>query len=102
MTLYHGTSQETPNGISLYMTSNIEEAKQYALGLNDMGEYNEESYIYSMEVDAADMQIVEDFLEFDGMKYTEEIDTLVFNPESGWYIVPNVMLTLVANFKNEL
>lgn len=102
MTLYHGTSQETPNGISLYMTSSIEEAKQYALGLNDMGECNDESYIYAMEVDTDNMQIVEDFMEFDGMKYTEDIDRVVFNPESGWYIVPNVVLALVENFKNEL
>lgn len=102
MTLYHGTSSQTPNGISLYMTSSIEEAKQYALGLNDMGEYNDESYIYMMEVDATDVEIVEDFMEFDGMKYTEDIDHVVFNPETGWYIVPNVNLVLVENFKNEL
>lgn len=102
MKLYHGTSQETPNGICLYMTSSIEEAKQYALGLNDMGEYNEESYIYAMDVDTTDMVIVEDFMEFDDMKYTETVNQVVFNPESGWYIVPNVSLTLVENFKNEL
>ena len=102
MTLYHGTSQETPNGISLYMTSSIEEAKQYALGLNDMGEYNDESYIYAMQVDTDHMRIVEDFMEFDSMKYAEDIDRVVFNPESGWYIVPNVALVLVENFKNEL
>lgn len=102
MKLYHGTSQETPNGIGLYMTSSIEEARQYALGLNDMGEYNEESYIYAMDVDTTDMVIVEDFMEFDDMKYTETVKQVVFNPESGWYIVPNVSLTLVENFKNEL
>ena len=102
MTLYHGSSQETPNGISLYMTSSLDEAKQYALGMNDMGEYNEESYIYSMDVDTSNMQIVEDFMEFDSMKYTEDIDKVVFNPESGWYIVPNVVLSIIANFKNEL
>ncbi len=102
MKLYHGTSQETPNEICLYMTTSIEEARQYALGLNDMGEYNEESYIYAMDVDTTDMVIVEDFMEFDDMKYTETVNQVVFNPESGWYIVPNVSLTLVENFKNEL
>lgn len=102
MTLYHGSSQETPNGISLYLTSSIEEAKQFALGLNDMGEYNEESYIYAMDVDTTDMEIVEDFMEFDSMNYTEDIHHVVFNPETGWYIVPNVMLSLVEHFKNEL
>ncbi len=102
MKLYHGTSQETPNGISLYMTSSIEEEKQYALGLNDMGEYNEESYIYSMDVDTNDMEIVEDFMTFDSMKYTETVERVVFNPETGWYIVPNVNLSLVEHFTNEL
>lgn len=102
MKLYHGTSQETPNGISLYMTALIEEARQYALGLNDQGEYNEESYIYEMDVDIADMEIIEDFMEFDGMKYTSNIEHVIFNPESGWYIVPNVNLILLENYQNEL
>lgn len=102
MRLYHGTSQETHSGICLYMTENISEAKQYALGLNELGEYNEESFIYCMDIDDSDIEIVEDFMEFDAMKYTEEIDHIIFNPETRWYIVPNVNLTLFENFKNQL
>lgn len=102
MKLYHGTSQETPNGISLYMTTSLSEAKQYALGLDDLGNYNQESFIYEMDVDTTNAEIIEDFMEFDGVKYTEDINHVVFNPESGWYIVPNVVLTLIEKYRNDL
>ena len=102
MKLYHGTSQETKNASSLYFTPDINVAKEYALGLDICGNYNEESFIYSCEIDEKDIIREDDFEIFDCMGYSEEITKVIFNEESGYYIVPNPILTLVEHYKNEL
>ena len=102
MKLYHGTSQETKNASYLYFTSNIREAKEYALGLDDCGNFNEESYIYSVDIDENDVEREDDFGVFDCLGYSEKIAKVVYNEESGYYLVPNPQLTLVEHYKNEL
>ena len=103
--LYHGTSNET-TPFAMYMTPSIEEARQFALGLNDLGEYNKESYIYEATVDVEELSTEEDFQAFDCLAYVNpELDgysDVVYNPKCGWYIVKNPELRLIEHYKNEL
>lgn len=102
MTLYHGTAQKTDKASALYFTADINVAREYALGLDDCGNYNEESYIYSCEIDESNITREDDFEVFVCMAYNEEVNGVVFNEESGYYIVPNPQLTLVEHFENNL
>lgn len=102
MKLYHGTGQETPNGLTLYFTPEIEVARQFALSLDDCGNYNSESLIYCTEIPEDNIIIEEDFDYFDGLAYTEQVTTVILNPETGWYIVPQATLVLVERYTNEL
>ncbi len=102
MTLYHGTGQETTSADALYFTAKPDEAKAFALALDGLGNYNEESWIYMTEIDTDDVVVEDDFEEFDSMAYRQHLESPIYNPESGWYIVPNPRLTLVEHFTNEL
>lgn len=107
MTLYHGASSsfKVEGNRALYCTPNINEAKEYALGLDDLGNYNAESFIYAIDVHMDEAVEVEDFLEFDSMGYCgyDSMPEVAFNPESGWYCVKHPSgLRLIAHFKNEL
>lgn len=102
MILYHGTGQETPNGLTLYFTPDIELARQFALSLDDSGNYNSESLIYSTEIQEDDILVEDDFDYFDSMAYTEEVTRIVYNPEMEWYIVPQSTLVLIERYTNNL
>lgn len=106
MTLYHGTGTET-SPFTMYFTPDIKEAKDFALHLDDLGNYNEESYVYATEIDEDGIAIEEDFDIFDALAYNnEELEgyssDIVYNPESGWYIVKNPRITLIEHYKNIL
>lgn len=105
MKLYHGTAQETIP-FTMYFTPNIAEAKEFALGLTIDGDYNEESYIYETEIAGDGISIEEDFGVFDALAYQnpelEGYSDVVYNPESGWYIIKKPNLRLTEHYKNEL
>lgn len=89
----------------MYFTQDIDVAKQYALGLNDLCEYNSESFIYKIEIDENQIIIIDDFGYFDGIGYLdyENMPEVAHNLESEYYCVKNVSeLTLIKNYKNEL
>ena len=107
MKLYHGSSNEITinNNRCLYLTSDINIAKEYALGLDGEGNYNEESYIYEMEIDESLVTEEDDFEYFDCMGYTDykNMPEIVHNEEFDWYCVKHPEgLKLVEHYKNEL
>jgi hypothetical protein len=108
ITLYHGSHREveTPEeGRCMYFTPDIDVAKEYALGLDDCGNYNEESWIYSIQIDLDSVTKEDDFLYFDGIGYNDynEMPEIAYNVEFDYYCVKNVhTLTLIENYKNEL
>ena len=107
ITLYHGSHKvETPEqGRCMYFTPDVDCAKEYALGLDDLGNYNEESFIYSIEIDLDNVTKEDDFLYFDGIGYNDynEMPEIVYNEESDYYCVKNVpTLILIENYKNKL
>lgn len=105
MKLYHGTSIET-SPFTMYFTPNIDEAKEFALGLLDCGYYNEESYIYEIEIDETQVSREDDFEVFDSLAYDNPdligYSNIVYNQKSGWYIVKSPSLRLVEHYKNQL
>lgn len=108
ITLYHGSHEEikTPEqNRCMYFTSDINVAKEYALGLDDCGNYNEKSFIYSIEVNKDEFILIEEFEEFDPIGYIdfEDMPEKCYNEESEYYCLKNVpKLNLVENYKNEL
>ena len=106
-TLYHGSSNEITlkAGTCMYFTPDIEVAKQYALGLNDLQEYNEMSFIYSIEIDTDDVVNEDDFMYFDCIGYQDyaNMPNVVYNPESNYYCLKNIEgLELIENYENNL
>lgn len=106
-TLYHGASNEftADRNRCLYATPNIDEAREYALGLNDLGEYNPQSFIYAIEIDETQAVEVDDFLEFDELGYTgyETMPEIAHNSESGYFCIKHPSgLRLIETFNNEL
>lgn len=106
MILYHGTCQKT-KPFTMYFSPEIEDAKQYALGLDDCGHYNKESFIYTTEIDETQVSIEDDFLTFDSLAYENPSlngyeHPIVHNPETGWYIVKSPVLNLHSHYKNNL
>lgn len=93
LTLYHGTSTKPQNPSCLYFTPDIEVAKQYAIALDDCGNYNDEWWIFSTEIDTEDVVIEEDFDTFDSLAYNKkDLDDVIYCPEPNWYIVKNPVL----------
>ena len=107
MKLYHGTSEqfEVNSNRCLYLTPDINIAKEYALGLDDCGNHNEESYIYEMEIDESMVTEEEDFEYFDGIGYSdyENMPEIVHNADSDYYCVKHPQgLRLIEHYKNEI
>jgi len=107
MTLYHGTSApfNADTNRCLYLTPNIEDAKAYALGLDSEGNYNEESYIYALDIDESMVTEEDDFDYFDSMGYSDydNMPEIVHNEETGYYCVKHPAgLRLEEHFENSL
>lgn len=107
MKLYHGTSDKftVDSNRCLYMTPDINVAKEYALGLDCDGNYNEESYIYEMEIDESLVTEEDDFDYFDSMAYSdyEDMPEIAHNAESDYYCVKHPEgLRLVDHYENSL
>lgn len=107
MKLYHGTSDkfEIDSNRCLYLTPDINVAKEYALGLDDCGNCNEESYIYELEIDESLVTEEDDFEYFDTMGYSdyENIPEIAHNAECDYYCVKHPQgLRLIDNYKNEI
>lgn len=107
MTLYHGTGYafEIDSNRPLYLTPSLADAKEFALALNDLGEYNEESFIYALDIDETTVVEVVDFQEFDAIGYVsyDDMPEIAHNAECGWYCIKHPgSLRIVEHYKNEL
>jgi hypothetical protein len=109
MKAYHGSSHEINlmEDNPIYFSLNLKDALEYALGLNDLGEYNSESFIYEIEIPDELIRIENDFMYFDIRGYNDikgDWDILL-NKESSWICVKNPTLfpfKLIENYKNNL
>lgn len=106
-TLYHGSHREIipQPGRCMYFTPELDVAKQYALGLDDLGNYNPESFIYSIEIDENSVVKEEDALHFDCIGYQnyKGMPEICYNPDFDYFCIKNVpKLKLVESYKNEL
>ena len=107
MTLYHGTSDPftVNSNRCLYLTPDINVAKEYALGLTGEGDYNAESYIYALDIDESMVTEEDDFDYFDSMGYSdyEKMAEVTHNAEFDYYCVKHPEgLRLVEHFENSL
>lgn len=107
MKLYHGSSSkfEADENRCIYATANIEEAREYALGLDNLGNHSEVSFIYEIEVDETLAVEISDFMEFDVIGYNDyaAMPDLVHNAESGYFCIKHPRgMRLVESYKNEL
>ncbi len=105
MKLYHGSNKEIEldTNRAMYFTPNIDVAKQYAFGLDDLGNFNEQSFIYSIEIKADQVQIEEEFMYFDCIGYQDydNMPAIVYNEECEYFCLKNVSkLDLVENYDN--
>lgn len=108
VTLYHGSHREiseiTTNR-AMYFTTDIDVAKEYALGLDDCGNYNEESWIYKTEINLEDAILIEDFEEFDPIGYLDynDMPEMCYNDEAEYFCIKSVKnIELVEMYKNEI
>lgn len=108
MRLFHGSSEEIKAvdvNRCMYFSSNIDDAKSFAMRLDDCGNYAEESFIYAIDIDETIAVIIEDFDEFDNIAYNhdDKCPEIAYNPEYGWYCIKHpIALTLIEHYKNEL
>ena len=107
MKLYHGTSEKfTINkNRCLYLTPDINVARDFALGLDSEGNYNEESYIYEMDIDENLVTEEDDFMYFDGIGYSdyENMPEIVHNSEFDFYCVKHPEdIRLIDHYRNSL
>ncbi len=87
----------------MYFSNDIDVAKEYALGLDDCGNYNSETFIYEIKIDLNGVEIEEDFYAFDDTGYYDGTPDILYNPESGYiYTKYPKGVTLIDSFKNEL
>jgi len=94
MKIYHGTANqiEIKESRAMYFGKTIEIAKEYAKGLDDCGNYNEKSFIYSMEINEKNINIEDDFMVFDTLAYfgnSTDMSDIVYNSETKWFCVKN-------------
>lgn len=107
-TLYHGSHRKIDvvnNNRAMYFTTDIEVAKQYALGLDDCGNFNDESWIYSIEINKNDSILIEDFEEFDpiGDLDYNDMPSICHNEVSEYFCIKSVVkIELIEMYKNEL
>lgn len=112
MKLYHGSYRQikkADENRGMYFSTNISDAKQYALGLDDFGNYNEESFIYSIEIpDNSKITVMEDWMDFDQTGYYNYKNSPEFatcEEMEGYFFVKNpdnFDFVLLENFKNDL
>lgn len=107
MLLYHGASHEfsIDKNRGLYVSPELSVAKEFALGLTDLGDYNEESFIYAIDINVDTAVEIDDFDFFDSMGYNDydNMPEIAFNKESGWYWIRHPEgLYLLDHYKNEL
>ena len=106
MKLYHGSSSEITRieDNAMYFTPDIEEARELALRLDDCGNHEHESFIYTIEIDEHNVAIENDFLLFDGIGYQLEEDDpdVIHNPETGWYCIRNPKINFEEHCINQL
>jgi hypothetical protein len=102
MKLFHGTANKTESATALYFTPDLKTAKEFALALDTCGNFNKESYIYSVEIAENDFVVENDFAVFDCLAYSSEIKNNVYNPEFDWYIIKNPALKLEEHYLNKL
>lgn len=107
MKLYHGSSQKIENieNRPLFFSSEVKDCEEMALGLDDMGEFNPESYIYMIEVDESKFESIEDFDDFDQDPYLNPDFTPEYSCHGNWFCVKNpkdagIKLTLVSHTDN--
>ena len=105
MKLYHGSSKQIDldTNRAMYFTNDINVAKEYAFGLDDLGNFNEQSFIYSIEIQAEQAEIEEDFMYFDCIGYQDydNMPSVVYNAECEYYCLKNVSkLDLVETYNN--
>ena len=89
----------------MFFSSDLEVAKEYALGLDDCGNYNEESYIYSIDVNKEDFVLIEDFEDFDSIADLDydNMPAKCYNEEAEYYCIKSVeKIELFEMYKNEL
>ncbi len=108
MKLYHGSNRKIENIEStraMYFSLDVDVAKEYALGLDDCGNYNKESWIYSIEINKKDSTLIDDFTEFDpiGDLDYNEMPAICHNDESEYFCVKSVgKLDFIEMFQNQL
>ena len=108
VTLYHGSHREISEiniNRAMYFTTDIDVAKEYALGLDDCENYNEESWIYKTEINLEDAVLIEDFEEFDpiGDLDYNDMPEICYNDEAEYFCIKSVKsIELVEMYKNEL
>ena len=106
MKLYHGSHREISEinkDRGMFFTTDLECAKEYALGLDDCGNCNEESFIYSIDVNKEDFTLIEDFEDFDPIADLDydNMPAKCYNEESEYYCIKSVdNIKLVENYKN--
>ena len=107
MKLYHGSTSKfiADTNRCLYATADIEEAREYALHLDDLGNYAKESFIYEIDVDESTAVEIDDFMVFDELGYAnyDEMPELAHNKESGYFCIKHPAgIRLVESYINEL
>ncbi len=89
MKLYHGTNLPLvyEEKKAIYATSDIETAKEFAICLDDLGNYNRVSYLYEIEVEG-DIEEIDDFDMFDTLGYSLPEEKGIYRyPELNWYCI---------------
>ncbi|SDR95841.1 hypothetical protein SAMN05216503_1515 [Polaribacter sp. KT25b] len=112
MKLYHGSYTEIEKvnkNTGMYFTNDIEIARDYALGLDDCGNYNEETFIYEIEIpENSNIILMDDWMDFDSIGYVDYKNAPEFasaEEMEGYFFVKNpenFIFKLIENFKNEL
>lgn len=108
ITLYHGSRCEIESlkeNQCIYATPVQKDAEEYALNLDDLGNYSPESWIYALEINEDDITIISDFMEFDTIGYYDydNMPEVAYNPESGYYCIKHpTNIRLVKHSENYL
>ena len=112
MILYHGSYREiekADENRGMYFSTNIDDAKQYALGLDDCGNYNEDTFIYSIEIsDNSEIVNMDDWMDFDAIgyvNYKNSPEIAICDEMEGYVYIKNpsqYSFKLIEFYKNEL
>lgn len=112
MKLYHGSYRKIESADEnrgMYFSNNKDVAKEYALGLDDCGNYNDESFIYEIEIpDNTEITVMDDWIDFDQTGYYNYENSPEFatcEEMEGYFFIKNPALfefKLIENYKNLL